>query len=277
MQGIGWALNEEYIHDADGVMENPGFLDYRIPVASDLPMIETIIVEVPNPNHPYGVRGVGEVGIVPPLPALANAVYDATGARIRELPMSPPRVLEGDHVRQRRRGLMAQVHFSSNQRRLTGGAAQVEVEAATVRELLRKLEEMFPGIRAHLDQTSATAVAIDGDIIPRPDVRGGSPRRRGALHHPARRRLVEQRNVPRCLAPVEAHDPAVGDDGGDEFGGRDVECGVEGASAPRGRSACRERSRPRRAPRSSISIASPDRVSMSTLDSGATTTKGTAA
>ena len=94
VQGIGWALNEEYIHDADGVIENPGFLDYRIPVASDLPMIETIIVEVPNPNHPYGVRGVGEVGIVPPLPALANAVYDATGARIRELPMSPPRVLE---------------------------------------------------------------------------------------------------------------------------------------------------------------------------------------
>ena len=93
VQGIGWALNEEYIHDADGVMENPGFLDYRIPVASDLPMIETIIVEVPNPNHPYGVRGVGEVGIVPPIPALANAIHDAVGVRIRELPMSPPRVL----------------------------------------------------------------------------------------------------------------------------------------------------------------------------------------
>ena len=93
VQGIGWALNEEYIHNADGVMENPGFLDYRIPVASDLPMIETIIVEVPNPNHPYGVRGVGEVGIVPPIPALANAIHDAVGVRIRELPMSPPRVL----------------------------------------------------------------------------------------------------------------------------------------------------------------------------------------
>jgi CO/xanthine dehydrogenase Mo-binding subunit len=93
VQGVGWALNEEYIHDSDGVMENPGFLDYRIPVASDLPMIETIIVEVPNPNHPYGVRGVGEVGIVPPLAALANAIHDATGQRIRELPLSPPRVL----------------------------------------------------------------------------------------------------------------------------------------------------------------------------------------
>ena len=61
---------------------------------------------------------------------------------------------------------MAQVHFGSAQRRLTGGLAQVEVEATTVRELLRKLEERFPGIGAHLDRTSATAVAIDGDIIP---------------------------------------------------------------------------------------------------------------
>ena len=94
VQGIGWALNEEYIFDRKGVMENPGFLDYRMPVASDLPMIDTVIVEVPNPDHPYGVRGVGEVGIVPPLAAVANAVYAATGKRIRELPMSPVRVLE---------------------------------------------------------------------------------------------------------------------------------------------------------------------------------------
>jgi CO/xanthine dehydrogenase Mo-binding subunit len=94
VQGIGWALNEEYIFDRDGIMENPGFLDYRMPVASDLPMIDTVIVEVPNPDHPYGVRGVGEVGIVPPLAAVANAVYAATGKRIRELPMSPVKVLE---------------------------------------------------------------------------------------------------------------------------------------------------------------------------------------
>ncbi len=94
VQGIGWALNEEYIFDGEGVMENPGFLDYRMPVASDLPMIDTVIVEVPNPDHPYGVRGVGEVGIVPPLAAVANAVYGATGKRIRELPMSPVKVLE---------------------------------------------------------------------------------------------------------------------------------------------------------------------------------------
>jgi CO/xanthine dehydrogenase Mo-binding subunit len=93
VQGIGWALNEEYIYDADGKMENAGFLDYRVPVASDLPMIDTVIVEVPNPRHPYGVRGVGEVPIVPPIPAVANAIHDATGVRLTELPMSPPRVL----------------------------------------------------------------------------------------------------------------------------------------------------------------------------------------
>jgi len=93
-QGVGWALNEEYIYHSGGVMENPGFLDYRVPVASDLPMIDAVIVEVPNPAHPYGVRGVGEAGIVPPIPAVANAIHSATGCRIRDLPMSPVRVLE---------------------------------------------------------------------------------------------------------------------------------------------------------------------------------------
>jgi CO/xanthine dehydrogenase Mo-binding subunit len=93
-QGIGWALNEEYVYDADGVMENAGFLDYRVPVASDLPMIDTQIIEVANPTHPYGVRGVGETPIVAPLATVANAVRDAIGLRIGELPLSPPRVLE---------------------------------------------------------------------------------------------------------------------------------------------------------------------------------------
>jgi CO/xanthine dehydrogenase Mo-binding subunit len=93
-QGIGWALNEGYVYSADGVMENAGFLDYRMPVASDLPMIDTVIVEVANPLHPYGVRGVGEVPIAPPLAAVANAMRDATGLRFTELPLSPPRVLE---------------------------------------------------------------------------------------------------------------------------------------------------------------------------------------
>lgn len=93
-QGIGWALNEEYIYDHEGHMQNAGFLDYRMPVASDLPMIDTVIVEVANPLHPYGVRGVGEVPIVPPLAAVANAMRDATGVRFTDLPLSPPRVLE---------------------------------------------------------------------------------------------------------------------------------------------------------------------------------------
>ncbi len=92
-QGIGWALNEEYVYGADGRLQNPVFLDYRVPVASDLPMIDTVIVEVPNPGHPYGVRGVGETGITPPLPAIANAIHAATGKRLRSLPMSPSKLL----------------------------------------------------------------------------------------------------------------------------------------------------------------------------------------
>ncbi len=94
VQGIGWALNEEYIYGADGRLQNPGFLDYRIPVASDLPMIDTVILEIPNPGHPYGVRGVGETPIVPPLAAISNAVSRAIGKRLHSLPMSPPRILK---------------------------------------------------------------------------------------------------------------------------------------------------------------------------------------
>lgn len=92
VQGIGWALNEEYIYNDKGQLENTGFLDYRMPVASDLPMIEPIIVEVPNPSHPYGVRGVGEVPIVPPMAAIGNAIAAATGVRMTDLPMSPPKL-----------------------------------------------------------------------------------------------------------------------------------------------------------------------------------------
>jgi len=93
-QGIGWALNEEYIYDDQGRLENPNFLDYRIPVASDLPMIDTVIVEVPNPNHPYGVRGIGETSIIPVTAAVANAIENAVGTRMVDLPMSPPKVLK---------------------------------------------------------------------------------------------------------------------------------------------------------------------------------------
>ncbi|MBX2998949.1 MAG: xanthine dehydrogenase family protein molybdopterin-binding subunit [Caldilineaceae bacterium] len=93
-QGIGWALNEEYVYNDKGVLLNASLLDYRMPTAYDLPMIDTILVEVPNPGHPYGVRGVGEVCIVPPAGAVANAIYNAIGVRMEELPMSPGRVLE---------------------------------------------------------------------------------------------------------------------------------------------------------------------------------------
>ena len=65
-----------------------------MPVASDLPMIDTVIVEVPNPGHPFGVRGVGETPIVPPLAAVANAVSRAIGHRMTDLPLSPPRLLK---------------------------------------------------------------------------------------------------------------------------------------------------------------------------------------
>ncbi len=93
-QGIGWALNEEYFFNDKAEMANSSFLDYRMPTSLDLPMIDTVIVEVANPGHPYGVRGVGEVPIVPPLAAIANAIHNAIGVRMTSLPMSPGAVLE---------------------------------------------------------------------------------------------------------------------------------------------------------------------------------------
>jgi len=92
VQGIGWALNEEYVYNSKGLLDNAGFLDYRIPVASDLPMIEAVLVEVPNTRHPFGVRGVGEVPIVPPMAAVRNAIRGAIGLPMYHLPMSPPRI-----------------------------------------------------------------------------------------------------------------------------------------------------------------------------------------
>lgn len=94
VQGIGWALNEEYVYGADGRLQNPGFLDYRMPVASDVPMIDTVIVEVPNPKHPFGLRGVGEVPLTPAMAAIANAIGEVIGIRPRSLPMSPPKLLK---------------------------------------------------------------------------------------------------------------------------------------------------------------------------------------
>ena len=94
VQGIGWALNEEYFLSDQGQMMNSSFLDYRMPISLDLPMIDTVIVEVANPGHPLGVRGVGEVSLVPPMAAIANAIHDAIGVRMETLPMNPGRVLE---------------------------------------------------------------------------------------------------------------------------------------------------------------------------------------
>jgi CO/xanthine dehydrogenase Mo-binding subunit len=94
VQGIGWALNEEYVYTSDGTMVNSSFLDYRMPTILDVPMIDAVIIEVPNPRHPFGLRGVGEAPIIPPLPALANAISHAIGTRMNTLPMSPVAILE---------------------------------------------------------------------------------------------------------------------------------------------------------------------------------------
>ena len=93
-QGIGWALNEEYYMNDKGSMDNSSFLDYRMPTALDLPMIDTVIVEVPNPKLPFGVRGVAEVSLVPHLAALANAIYQATGVRFTNAPIKPSVISE---------------------------------------------------------------------------------------------------------------------------------------------------------------------------------------
>jgi len=93
-QGIGWALNEEYYMSPAGTMMNSSLLDYRMPTALDLPMIDTVIVEVPNPGHPFGARGVGEANIVPPPAAIANAIHGAIGVRMNRLPMNPAAIME---------------------------------------------------------------------------------------------------------------------------------------------------------------------------------------
>ena len=92
VQGIGWALNEEYSYNQEGKLLNPSLLDYRMPTTLDVPMIETEIVEVPHAHHPFGARGVGEIPIVPTLATVTNAIADAVGVRMRDLPASPRKV-----------------------------------------------------------------------------------------------------------------------------------------------------------------------------------------
>src|SRR5215471_11772127 len=103
VQSINWALNEEYFFTEDGTLANSSFLDYRMPTPVDVPMIETVILEVPNPRHPFGLRGVGEAPIIPPLAALANAIYQAVGVRMDRLPMSPGTILEALQSKQANR------------------------------------------------------------------------------------------------------------------------------------------------------------------------------
>ena len=93
-QGIGWALNEEYFFDDKGQMLNSSYLDYRVPTMLDLPKLDTILIQHPNPDHPFGVRGVAEISVVPPLGALANAIYDAVGVRMSDLPMAPHKIVK---------------------------------------------------------------------------------------------------------------------------------------------------------------------------------------
>ncbi len=143
-QGIGWALNEEYIYDKNGKMDNPGFLDYRCPVASDLPMIEAVLVEVPNPRHPFGARGVGEVPIIPPMAAVGNAIRDAIGLRMHQPADVAAEGPQGAGRGERRRLMPKVVISGTSCQRFTGGRTEFEVAATTFRRLVLELEQRFP-------------------------------------------------------------------------------------------------------------------------------------
>ena len=93
VQGLGWALTESFDYGNDGRLRNASLLDYRMPTALDVPPIECVLIETPVPGVPYGLRGVGEIPIVPPAAAVANALADAIGVRVRHMPMTPERVL----------------------------------------------------------------------------------------------------------------------------------------------------------------------------------------
>ena len=94
-QGLGWALHEAMVHDEAGQLLTGTFLDYALPTATDVPRFETILVEVPAPDGPYGAKGVGEGPICGAAAAVANAVAAATGVRYRSLPMTAPRIWRG--------------------------------------------------------------------------------------------------------------------------------------------------------------------------------------
>ena len=93
VQGIGWALYEEMVYDSEGQLLTASWSDYVLPGAAEAPQIETVIVEVPTDHGPYGARGVGEPPVIPTAAAIANAVTDALGVRLTQLPMKPERVV----------------------------------------------------------------------------------------------------------------------------------------------------------------------------------------
>ncbi|NQV07802.1 xanthine dehydrogenase family protein molybdopterin-binding subunit, partial [bacterium] len=92
-QGLATVLYEDMRFDADGKMMNPTFTDYKIPTALDIPdEIIPIIVEVPQPDGPFGARGVGEHTMIPAAPMIANAINDAFGIRIKTMPLTAEKV-----------------------------------------------------------------------------------------------------------------------------------------------------------------------------------------
>ena len=165
VQGIGWALNEEYFFDAKDQMRNASFLDYRMPTCLDVPMIETIIVEVPNPSHPFGVRGVGETPIV--ASARHDRQRDPPGHRRADDRAAhvAPGALEGARREVLNRGRpMPIVFIPKPLRDLTGGTAEVTVEGSTVREVIDALDRRFPGIKTRLCRGDSLAPGLQVSI-----------------------------------------------------------------------------------------------------------------
>ena len=98
MQGIGWALLEGMTYDEQGQLLTSTLMDYALPHSQDVPTITTLLVEVPSELGPFGAKGVGEPPVVPVAAAIANAIRDAVGVRITELPMTPERVFASMRV-----------------------------------------------------------------------------------------------------------------------------------------------------------------------------------
>jgi len=98
--GLGEALMEEIQFDGKGKILNSNLAEYKIPTSMDMPDLEAIIIESDEPNGPYGAKEVGEGAIMPTIPAILNAIYDATGVYVKELPVTPERVLRAIREKQ---------------------------------------------------------------------------------------------------------------------------------------------------------------------------------